>query len=168
MPDSGHSRSTKLSVCKKNLPPKRVHQKGHWNDNVLPKPKSSAKDLATPHDPPSSILNRLRQRRFQRKHAKPSHAFLLSKAMRSAIHARDGRRPPGLRRAEWPTQRLPTNLPSKLQHRPKDHTWNLVLSKTGRVSQPTVPPVDRTGRVLQPIGSASASRHLCTRWCPIC
>ena len=150
------------------MPRKRVHQKGHWNDNVLPKPKSSAKDLATPHDPPSSILNRLRQRRFQQKHAKPSHVFLLSKAMRSAIHARDGRRPPGLRRTEWPMQRLPTNLSSKLQHQPKDHTWNLVLSKTGRVSQPTVPPVDRTGRVLQPTGSTSVSRHLCTRCCAIC
>ena len=102
------------------------------------------------------------------KHAKPSHAFLLSKAMRSAIHARDGRRPPGLRRTEWPMQRLPTNLSCKLQHQPKDHTWNLVLSKTGRVSQPTVPPVHRTGRVLQPTGSASVSRHLCTRWCAIC
>ena len=41
-------------------------------------------------------------------------------------------------------------------------------AKTGRVSQPTVPPVHRTGRVLQPTGSASVSRHLCTRWCAIC
>ena len=88
--------------------------------------------------------------------------------MRSAIHARDGRRPPGLRRTEWPTQRLPTNLSSKLQQQSKAHTWNLVLSTTGRVSQPTVPPVDRIGRVLQPTGSASVSRHLCTRWCAIC
>ena len=168
MPDSRYSGSTKLSVCKNKLPPKRVHQKGHWKDNVLPKTKSAAKDLATPHDPPSSILNRLRQRRFRQKHAKPIHVFLLSKGMRSAIHARDGRRPPGLRRTEWAMQRLPTNLPSKLQHRPKDHTWNLVLSKTGRVSQPTVPPVDRTGRVPQPTGSVSVSRHLCTHCCAVC
>ena len=135
---------------------------------MLPKPKSSAKDLATPTDPPESILNRLRQRRFQQKQGKPSHAFVLSKAMRSAIHARDGRRPPGLRCKEWPMKCLPTNLSSKLRHQPKDHSWNLVLSKTGRVSQPTVPPVDRTGRVLQPTGSASISRDLCTRWCAIC
>ena len=154
MPDSRYARSTKLSVCRKKLPRLRVHQKCHWTDNALPKPKSSAKDLATPHDPPSSVPNRLRQRRFQQKQAKPSHAFLLSKAMRSAIHARDGRRPPGLRRAEWQMQRLPTNLASKLQHQPKDHTWNLVLSKTRFWEAAPCRRVDYTSPPGPPLGLA--------------
>ena len=72
----------KLRVKRGLLPVKRVHQNGHWNEKVLPKPKSTSKDIATPTDPPASILNRLRQRRFVLRHnGKPSHVFVLSKAI---------------------------------------------------------------------------------------
>ena len=159
----------KLRVKRELLPMKRIHQKGHWNEKTLPKPKSSGKDIATPKDPPASILNRLRRRRFLLRHrGKPCHDFVLSKAMRSAIHVCGGKRPPGLRCKEWAMQFLPTKFASKMQRRHTDPSWNLILQKSDRVLLPIVSTEKAVGRVLQPTVSVKSNRELCTRWCALC
>ena len=145
----------KIVAAKKRLPVKRIHSKGHWHEKNMAKPINSKKDLATPLDPPTSILSRLRKRRFRRRHnGDANHTFTMSRGIRSALCAAEGDLPSHLVRKQWAVKTAPIRVAALLLEFKKlgpcgcPH-WKSIIGKCAGESE-------------------YGSKVICFRWCALC